>query len=67
MDLAALLPFLTFGTMFAVIVFALISKRRTEQRLKDPNSPHSTLARRKPDPNFQPDVVHTRKDIFPDR
>lgn len=67
MDLAALLPFLTFGTMFAVVIFAMISQARTERRRKDPNAPHSSLARRTPDPNLQPDMTQTRKDIFTDR
>jgi hypothetical protein len=44
MDTSLFLPILTFGTMFAVIVFALVSKERTERRRKDPNAPKSSLA-----------------------
>jgi hypothetical protein len=49
MDTSLFLPILTFGTMFAVAVFALVSKERTEKRRKDPNSPKSTLAKDAPD------------------
>lgn len=66
MTIDVLLPFLTFGTMGAVIVFALISQQRTLNRLHDPNAPHSSLARRNPDPDFTPDARETRKDIYPD-
>ncbi len=67
MNVDILLPVLTFGTIGAVIVFAIISQQRTNKRLHDPNAPHSSLARRTPDPNFQPDATETRKDIFPNR
>ena len=49
MDTSIFLPVLTFGTMFAVIVFALVSKERTERRRKDPNAPKSTLAEDAPE------------------
>jgi hypothetical protein len=49
MDTSIFLPVLTFGTMFAVIVFALVSKERTERRRKDPDAPKSTLASDAPD------------------
>lgn len=49
MDTSIFLPILTFGTMFAVIVFALVSKERTERRRKDPDTPKSTLASDAPD------------------
>ncbi len=49
MDTSLFLPILTFGTMFAVAVFALVSKERTEKRRKDPNAPKSTLAKDGPD------------------
>jgi len=67
MNIDILLPILTFGTMGAVIVFALISQQRTLNRLHDPNAPHSSLARRNPDPKFRPDAHETRKDIYSDR
>ena len=67
MTIDILMPLLTFGTMGAVIVFALISQERTVKRLHDRNSPHSSLARTTPDPNFLPDAQETRKDIFPDK
>lgn len=67
MSLDILLPILTFGTMGAVIVFALISQQRTLNRLHNPNAPKSSLARRTPDPAFQPDAQATRKDIYTDR
>ncbi|TGD42381.1 hypothetical protein EEB11_13920 [Pseudotabrizicola sediminis] len=41
----ALIPFLSLITMLAVLVFALISKARVEERRHDPNAPKSTLAR----------------------
>ena len=40
--LLVVLPFLTFG---AVLVFAYISKRRTEERMEDPDAPKSSLAK----------------------
>jgi hypothetical protein len=66
MDVTSLLPILAIGTLGAVIVFALISRYRTRQRKNDPNAPQSSLARDRPDPNFQPDATVTRKDIYPD-
>ncbi|MFN4154688.1 MAG: hypothetical protein ACK4HF_08545 [Paracoccaceae bacterium] len=41
----ALIPFLSLLTMLAVLVFAMISKARVEERRHDPNAPKSTLAR----------------------
>lgn len=41
----ALIPFLSLITMLAVLVFALVSKARVEDRRHDPNAPKSTLAR----------------------
>jgi hypothetical protein len=67
MNVDILLPILTFGTMGAVIVFALFSQQRTLKRLHDSNAPKSSLARRNPDPEFQPDTRETRTDIFPNR
>lgn len=39
------LPRLALGTLFAVILFALISKFRTEKSLDDPNAAKSSLAK----------------------
>ncbi|MCU0899437.1 MAG: hypothetical protein MUC82_02955 [Cypionkella sp.] len=41
----ALLPFLSLLTMLAVLIFALVSKARVEERRHDPNAPKSTLAK----------------------
>ncbi|MDO9640503.1 MAG: hypothetical protein Q7J44_18365 [Pseudotabrizicola sp.] len=41
----ALIPFLSLITMLAVLVFAMISKARVEERRHDPNAPKSTLAK----------------------
>ncbi|PJF10507.1 hypothetical protein [Pseudorhodobacter sp. MZDSW-24AT] len=41
----ALIPFLSLLTMLAVLIFALVSKARVEERRHDPNAPKSTLAR----------------------
>lgn len=41
----AIVPFLSLFTLLAVGVFALISKERTKDRMRDPNAPVSTLAR----------------------
>ncbi|MGR3513508.1 MAG: hypothetical protein ACU0GG_12170 [Paracoccaceae bacterium] len=40
--LLIVLPLLTFA---AVLIFAYLSKRRTEQRMKDPDAPKSSLAK----------------------
>jgi hypothetical protein len=44
MDTSIFLPILTFGTLFAVAIFALVSKQKVDRRRKDPNAPKSTLA-----------------------
>ena len=44
LDLFWLLPVLTMLTLLSVIVFALISKKKTEERRHDPNAPKSSLA-----------------------
>lgn len=41
--------FLAFGTISAVLVFALVSKYRTEKRMEDDTAPKSTLAADAPD------------------
>ena len=41
----ALIPFLSLLTMLAVLMFAMISKARVEERRHDPNAPKSTLAK----------------------
>ena len=38
-------------TVGAVLVFAWVSKRRTEERLEDPEAPKSSLAKDGPGPN----------------
>lgn len=44
MDIGYLLGILSLGTMAAVIIFALVSKTRTEQRMADDDAPKSRLA-----------------------
>lgn len=44
MDFTWLVPLLALVTLFAVLVFALVSKRAVEERRHDPNVPTSTLA-----------------------
>ena len=44
MDLTFLVVVLALGTMLAFIVFALVSKEKTEKRLNDDDAPKSTLA-----------------------
>lgn len=43
-----IVPLLALMTMLAAIIFALVSKHRTEQKLDDPNAPKSTLAKDAP-------------------
>jgi hypothetical protein len=40
-----IVPLLSIGTLLAVALFALISRERTKDRLRDPNAPISTLAK----------------------
>lgn len=49
MTSTALIPFLFVMTLGAVIAFAVISKRRTERRMKNDDAPESTLAKDTPD------------------
>jgi hypothetical protein len=51
MDVWFFLPLLTMVTLLAVVVFALVSKARTEALMRDPNAPKSTLASDGPGPN----------------
>lgn len=51
-----LLPILTFITLGAVILFAVRSKMKTEEKLNKDNPTKSALARSKPDPKLQPDA-----------
>ena len=44
MEITSLVVILSLVTMLARIVFALVSKAKTEQRLHDPNAEKSTLA-----------------------
>ncbi|MFN3724052.1 MAG: hypothetical protein ACK4VZ_13500 [Paracoccaceae bacterium] len=41
----ALIPFLSLLTMLAILIFAMVSKARVEERRHDPNAPKSTLAK----------------------
>jgi len=51
MDTWIFLAALFFLTMGIFLSWATISKRRTEQRLNDPNAPKSSLAKDGPGPN----------------
>lgn len=44
MDFAYIIPLLALFTLLAVIVFAIMSKKKTEDRLHDSSAPKSTLA-----------------------
>jgi hypothetical protein len=44
MEVATLIPTLALVTLLIATVAALISKKSTEERRKDPNAPKSTLA-----------------------
>jgi hypothetical protein len=44
MDTGDIVVFLALFTLLAVAVFALWSKRKTEERMDDPTIPKSTLA-----------------------
>lgn len=57
-----LLPTLALVTLGIVLVLALVSKRRTEKKLDDPQSSHSSLARDTPDPQFTPDPGEFKPD-----
>lgn len=48
-EIDVFLVILALGTLLAVIVFALISKNRTEKRRHDPDAEKSTLAKDAPD------------------
>ena len=45
MDYSWIVPLLALVTMLAVLIFALASKARIEERRHDPNAPKSTLAK----------------------
>jgi hypothetical protein len=47
-DLDILLAILIFGTLGAVAVFALVSKKRVEERMEDDNAKKSRLAKDAP-------------------
>jgi hypothetical protein len=49
MDLEMLMAILIFGTLGAVAVFALVSKKRTEERMEDDDAKKSRLAADAPD------------------
>ncbi len=44
MDLVWLLPLLAMFTMLCVAIFALVSKKKVEERRRGPNAPKSSLA-----------------------
>jgi hypothetical protein len=44
MDFAFLVPLLAMTTMLIVIVLALVSKKKVDQKRRDPNAPKSSLA-----------------------
>ena len=49
MDLAFIVPILAMTTLLAVLIFALVSKKKVEDRRHDPNAAKSTLAPDAPD------------------
>jgi hypothetical protein len=48
-DVNFFLPLLAMLTLLGVVIFALVSKRRVEEKRHDPNSEKSTLAKDAPD------------------
>lgn len=63
MDTIIFLAALFLITMVAFMVWASVSKRRTEKKLNDPNAPKSTLAKDGPGPN--PATVPRREGATP--
>ena len=49
MDVTLLIAALAIATLVAVMIFAIVSKQRTEARKRDENAPKSTLAADGPD------------------
>jgi len=49
MDVTVLIPALAMMTLLAVAIFALVSKKKVEKKLHDPNAKKSTLADDAPD------------------
>ncbi len=47
MDATYIIVVLALVTMLGFIVFAMVSKKKTEERLHDSNAPKSTLAKDK--------------------
>lgn len=45
MDIPNIVPILALVTLLMLIVFAMISKKKVEDRLEDPDAPKSTLAK----------------------
>lgn len=56
MDLNWFLPLLTLITLLAVVLFALLSKKKTEGRRHDPNAPKSSLAPDSPGPGAREQI-----------
>ena len=48
MTIEFFLPLLALMTMLALIIFALVSKKRTEEKIKDPEAKKSRLAKDAP-------------------
>ncbi|MEO0745637.1 MAG: hypothetical protein AAFU86_10435 [Pseudomonadota bacterium] len=49
MDVTYLLGILALSTLGIVVIFALVSKHKTEQRMEDDDAPKSRLAKDAPD------------------
>ncbi len=56
MDWTSLVTFLAVITLGAGVVVALISQRKTEQRMANPDAPKSTLAKDAPSDKKPADV-----------
>jgi hypothetical protein len=57
MDFAYLVPLLALVTLLAVLIFALVSKKKTEERRNDQSVPKSTLAADAPSHRSDPPDV----------
>jgi len=56
MDVTQLIPALALLTLLGVAVFALVSKRKIDERRADPKAPKSTLAEDAPSDGKPVDV-----------
>ncbi len=57
MDFAFIVPLLALFTLLAVLVYALVSKKKIEDRRHDPSVPKSTLAADAPSHSRNPPDV----------